>query len=105
MFPVLSTCAKHVGNGRSTSIGALGLSRRPRLNGFLEFLFKRRTTFSDNVTENALTLPRKIGRLRIKEPDMPTKPLIQCFEQLCFERQAVIIQYPIRSLQPIVQGL
>jgi len=35
---------------------------------------------------------------------MPSKPLIQCLEQLFFERQAVIIQYPNCGLPPIVQG-
>jgi hypothetical protein len=60
MFPSHSTCAKHVGNGRGTFISALCLPRRPRQNDFLEFLLKRRATFSNSVAENALTLSHKI---------------------------------------------
>jgi hypothetical protein len=63
------------GNGRSTFISALCLPRRPRQNDFLGFLLKRRATFSNSVAENALTLSHKIRRLRIKESDVPTKPL------------------------------
>ena len=35
---------------------------------------------------------------------MPAKPLIQCLKQLFFERQALITQYPICGMQPMVQG-
>ena len=66
MFPGLSTCAKHVGNGRSTFISALGLPRRLRQNDFLERLLERRAVFFNRVAENALTLPLQIRRLRMK---------------------------------------
>jgi len=104
MFPSLSTCVKHVGNGRSTFISALGLLCRLRQNDLLKLLFKRRATIPDSVAENALTLPLEIGRFRMKQSDMPAKPLIQCSKQLFFQRQALIIQYPICGLRPLVQG-
>ena len=66
MFPSLSACAKHVGNGRSTFIRTLGLPRGLRQNDFLERLFKRRAAFSNRVAENALALPLQIRRFRMK---------------------------------------